>query len=261
MKTRILFCRCNGTHSIADEVREKVMSLLEESDAGVTVVDDLCSLVAARDTRLADWTADGELTILACHPRGVQWLFHAAGVVLDRERVRIVNLRRVDWEAVSAALPHRTETTVRSFDRVPGGNAWFPVIDRNRCRNCRQCVDFCLFGVYGLDGDGCARVDQPLNCKDNCPACARICPEVAIIFPKLDEAPLDGDEIEDEALEQARVKVDVDAFLGDDVYAALKQRRHQARERLLRKREDRQKALDERNTCARKDTAAGGETP
>ena len=29
---------------------------------------------------------------------------------------------------------------------------WYPVIDYDRCTNCMECIDFCLFGVYGVDG-------------------------------------------------------------------------------------------------------------
>jgi len=109
---------------------------------------------------------------------------------------------------------------------------WFPVIDHVRCVNCRQCLNFCLFGVYATDSDGHVKVARPHNCKTNCPACARICPEVAIIFPKYADGPISGAPIESEELDKARVKVDVKQILGGDVYAALAKRRG-ARRRLL----------------------------
>src|ERR1043166_1892051 len=31
------------------------------------------------------------------------------------------------------------------------GRRWYPVIDYSRCTNCMECIDFCLFGVYGVD--------------------------------------------------------------------------------------------------------------
>ena len=46
-----------------------------------------------------------------------------------------------------------------------------------------ECIDFCLFGVYGVDQQETILVEQQDNCKKGCPACSRVCPENAIIFP------------------------------------------------------------------------------
>jgi len=59
---------------------------------------------------------------------------------------------------------------------------WYPVIDYSRCTNCMECIDFCLFGVYGLDAQGLILVEQQDNCKKGCPACSRVCPANAIVF-------------------------------------------------------------------------------
>lgn len=64
------------------------------------------------------------------------------------------------------------------------GRRWYPVIDFSRCTNCMECLDFCLFGVYGVDQADTILVEQPDNCKKGCPACSRVCPENAIIFPQ-----------------------------------------------------------------------------
>ncbi|MFV1966773.1 MAG: ATP-binding protein [Pirellulaceae bacterium] len=61
---------------------------------------------------------------------------------------------------------------------------WYPVIDYSRCTNCMECVDFCLFGVYGIDETETILVEQPDYCRKGCPACSRVCPESAIIFPQ-----------------------------------------------------------------------------
>jgi NAD-dependent dihydropyrimidine dehydrogenase PreA subunit len=61
---------------------------------------------------------------------------------------------------------------------------WYPVIDYSRCTNCMECIDFCLFGVYGVDSADRILVEQQDNCKKGCPACSRVCPENAIIFPE-----------------------------------------------------------------------------
>src|ERR1041385_7147480 len=47
-----------------------------------------------------------------------------------------------------------------------------------------ECSDFCLFGVYGVDKVETILVEQPDNCRKGCPACSRVCPENAIIFPQ-----------------------------------------------------------------------------
>ncbi len=60
---------------------------------------------------------------------------------------------------------------------------WYPVIDYSRCTNCMECIDFCLFGVYGLDTQGLILVEQQDSCKKGCPACSRVCPANAIVFP------------------------------------------------------------------------------
>jgi NAD-dependent dihydropyrimidine dehydrogenase PreA subunit len=63
------------------------------------------------------------------------------------------------------------------------GRRWYPVIDYSRCTNCMECIDFCLFGVYGVDSLDRILVENQDNCKRGCPACSRVCPEHAIMFP------------------------------------------------------------------------------
>ncbi|KAA1260960.1 4Fe-4S binding domain protein [Rubripirellula obstinata] len=75
---------------------------------------------------------------------------------------------------------------------------WYPVIDFDRCTNCMECVDFCLFGVYGLDYGENILVEQPDNCRKGCPACSRVCPENAIIFPQHKAPAIAGAHVEGE---------------------------------------------------------------
>ncbi|MCA9135297.1 MAG: ferredoxin family protein [Planctomycetales bacterium] len=72
---------------------------------------------------------------------------------------------------------------------------WYPVIDFSRCTNCMECIDFCLFGVYGVDGAETILVEQPDNCRKGCPACSRVCPENAIIFPQHKAPAIAGAEV------------------------------------------------------------------
>jgi Pyruvate/2-oxoacid:ferredoxin oxidoreductase delta subunit len=64
------------------------------------------------------------------------------------------------------------------------GRRWYPVIDYSRCTNCMECLDFCLFGVYNVDSLERLYVENQDACKKGCPACSRVCPENAIMFPE-----------------------------------------------------------------------------
>jgi len=138
----------------------------------------------------------------------------------------------------------------------PGGwKPWFPVIDYSRCTNCMQCLSFCLFDVYGVSKDKQIEVQRQTNCKTDCPACSRVCPEVAILFPKYKAGPINGDEVNAVDLEREKMKVDISALLGGDIYAALRQRSQHANSRFARERDD-QRALEERKKCLAKLQAA-----
>ncbi|MFM7151433.1 MAG: ferredoxin family protein [Gemmataceae bacterium] len=67
---------------------------------------------------------------------------------------------------------------------TPPSRRWYPVIDYSRCTNCMECLDFCLFGVYGVDSLERILVENQDSCKKGCPACSRVCPENAIMFPE-----------------------------------------------------------------------------
>ena len=133
---------------------------------------------------------------------------------------------------------------------------WFPVIDYDRCTNCMQCLSFCLFGVYGVDGDKRIQVQNNDNCKTNCPACSRVCPEAAIMFPKYKAGPINGDVVSDADLQKEKMKVDISALLGGDVYSMLRLRSEKAKSRFSKER-DSDKALSERQKCLVKLAAAG----
>lgn len=86
---------------------------------------------------------------------------------------------------------------------------WYPVIDFSRCTNCMECIDFCLFGVYGVDQQETILVEQPDNCRKGCPACSRVCPENAIIFPQHKTPAIAGAQVAMEGL-----KIDLSKLFG-----------------------------------------------
>ncbi len=263
----IVCCNCAYTDVIPEDTRTAVLAGLASHGANVAAVADLCGMAARRDPRLAQWARMPRLTIVACHPRAVRGLFDWAGFPLRDRGVSFLNMRTLDAKAVLKGLPHATPSSRRrgilprqpaltnavtnglpraspssrrrgilprqpaSTDVAsPGGwIPWFPVLDRARCVNCKQCVSFCAFGVYTVK-DGTAMVANPTNCKTNCPACARMCPHLAIIFPKCPEEPIDGTEVTPAHIRQRRAMVKKPVH-GMDMHALLAARSAHAAQR------------------------------
>lgn len=161
----------------------------------------------------------------------------------DEPRLFVRDLSAQD--ATTAALAVRESAGAR---RLGAWKPWFPVIDYERCTNCMQCLTFCLFEVYGVDEAQKIRVQHPDHCKTDCPACSRVCPEAAIMFPKYKSGPINGDAVRPEDVRREAMKVDISALLGGDLYAALRSRTQEARKRFSTER-DESRALLERKRC------------
>ena len=168
--------------------------------------------------------------------------------------VRFQDITGFDTNRIAAFA----ESTREEFGAVRHGEwkPWFPVIDYDRCTNCMQCLSFCLFGVYGVDAERQIQVQNQDNCKTNCPACSRVCPEAAIMFPKYKAGPINGDTVSDADLNKEKMKIDISALLGGDVYEMLRVRSEKARSRFGKER-DADKALNERQKCLVKLAEAG----
>ena len=151
-----------------------------------------------------------------------------------------------DPNAIVAAVEKARDE--RGLQSVGAWKPWFPVIDYQRCTNCMQCLSFCLFDVYGVSADSKIKVQNQSNCKTECPACSRVCPEVAIMFPKYRHSPINGDVVSADDVRREAMKVDISALLGGDVYAALRDRSAKAKSRFSKER-DEDRALKERQTC------------
>jgi NAD-dependent dihydropyrimidine dehydrogenase PreA subunit len=111
-----------------------------------------------------------------------------------------------------------------------------------------QCLSFCLFDVYGVTPEGKIQVRNQSNCKTECPACSRVCPEVAIMFPKYRHGPINGEMVSVDDVRREAMKVDISTLLGGDIYAALRDRSAKAKSRFSKERDD-QRALQERQNC------------
>jgi NAD-dependent dihydropyrimidine dehydrogenase PreA subunit len=173
----------------------------------------------------------GDMVVLSwLYPRAAYWVLRAHGVegrmgcVADeggREKREEGAAERTIW-CIDLRAHSQTEAILREISRLGGlsqfslrengtvpfqgatvsdgemriqeevSPRWYPVIDFHRCVNCLECLNFCLFGAYGLDDAGQVIVEQPDACRDGCPACSRICPREAILFPEYDDPAIAG---------------------------------------------------------------------
>ncbi|MEW6306654.1 MAG: ferredoxin family protein [Verrucomicrobiota bacterium] len=164
-----------------------------------------------------------------------------------------------NWDAARVNESVESARSEANAARHGEWKPWFPVIDYDRCTNCMQCLSFCLFDVYGVDDGQRIQVQNNDNCKTNCPACSRVCPEAAIMFPKYKAGPINGDVVSDSDLQREKMKVDISALLGGDVYQMLRVRSERAKSRFSKER-DSDKALNERQKCLTK-LAQSGDIP
>ena len=112
------------------------------------------------------------------------------------------------------------------------------MIDQDRCTDCGLCSNFCIFGVYSFE-DNKLKVDNPDNCKTDCPACARVCPETAIMFPKHEgDSPIAGADAQGDGEEAA---VDMGSKLQGDVMGFLRNRSSRTKRRFAKRATDAEK--------------------
>lgn len=250
----ILFCNCTYARAVPAPVAGEVLAQIKTSGRTFKAVPDLCAMAARKDPELKESAGCSSPTVIACHARAVKGLFAAAGAPLPPE-ARVLDMRAQSAEEILHALPPKTSqgaeegSSEAKLDAPQGAwQAWFPVIDFDRCTHCMQCLSFCLFGVYSVSSEGRIQVQNPENCKTNCPACSRVCPEVAIMFPKYAAAPINGDVVSDNDVKREKVKVDISALLGGNIYQALRDRSERAKSRFSKERSA-DRALEERQKC------------
>lgn len=169
MKKKLVVCACRKYRKIPQDVLDEAVKTAAAEGVLCEIVPDLCLESVSGRT-----FADNEM-ILACQTRAIRAMFGAEVDCMDAQK----------------SQPEAVREAVCALAAPPDWIPWFPVIDTSRCINCGKCADFCMFGVYGKI-DGRFRVVKPAACKTDCPACARICPANAIIFPKSREERLNG---------------------------------------------------------------------
>jgi Pyruvate/2-oxoacid:ferredoxin oxidoreductase delta subunit len=225
---------------------------LKVNQADATKLSDLCGLAANRKDLLNGLMKPGtEFLVIGCYRRTMDMLFQQVSLKTDYTHINLYQEKDADAvvEQISSFLNGETGA-YNEIKEDSGWPSWYPVLDYSRCTSCGQCADFCLFGVYEKT-ESLVKVVHPNHCKNNCPACARICPSTAIIFPKYKNGgAISGSGEIDEVAEHQRKLQDIESIMGDDIYAALAQRKAKRqsiiREEVLRKaNEERNNALNE----------------
>ena len=103
-RRRVLYCHCAYAKVIPAETKNAVLKGLAEAGVEFDAVPDLCEMAARRDARLGELAAEASLTIAACYPRAVRWLFAAAGADLAEKPVRVWNMRVESGETIVEGL-------------------------------------------------------------------------------------------------------------------------------------------------------------
>lgn len=235
---RVILYEGNGAIPLPAQARARVLAALLDKGYAVARVT-----TGGAPARLTD---DHTLLVLGSFPdKQAPSLEDAAGGVTIDAR----DITDLDAESVVALVEKNRGT--KPMNEPGKWKPWFPVIDYSRCTNCMQCLSFCLFDVYGVSSENKIQVQNNDNCKTNCPACSRVCPEVAIMFPKYQAGPINGDEVSAADHGREKMKVDISSLLGGDIYSVLKDRSAAAKSRFGKERSP-DKALDERKKCLTK---------
>lgn len=107
---KVIYCRCAYAQTVPQGVKDEVLQRLCASGRNFDAVSDLCEMSAQNAPRLKEIAEGGEVTIVACYPRAVKWLFHAAEAPLPEEGVDILNMRTQSADDIASALNLETET-------------------------------------------------------------------------------------------------------------------------------------------------------
>ncbi|MGL6225129.1 MAG: DNA polymerase ligase N-terminal domain-containing protein [Thermoguttaceae bacterium] len=128
----------------------------------------------------------GPLTVYSwLSNRATFWLLRKRG--LQNTDIRCYDLR----EETTTHLRTKGPARIVRIDE-PTKRRWYPVLDDDACQGCLECVNYCMFGVYEIGPENQPIVQQPDACRDGCPACSRLCPAHAIIFPEYDDPMISG---------------------------------------------------------------------
>ena len=224
----VIYCDCAYTDTIDTQAKETVLRGLVQNKIPYKAVPDLCKLSADKDPRLREWTHQKNVHVIACFKRTVSCLFNYANAPVENNMITVYNMRTDTASAIIAQIKEHIDPapdfTQPKLQKNSEWIPWFPVIDYDLCQSCKLCLNFCLFGVFAKTEQGRVFVKEPANCKTNCPACARVCPHSAIIFPKAKESPINGNTIDKTNAKTQEQPACINDLLNNNIYDMLRKR-------------------------------------
>lgn len=183
MPINIILSRGGDVDTLPQE-NQLIRTLSEQFGVPVTVTPHLYH-IAENDSIWNELEKlEGDIVCISwLHPRPAEWLLRRHNV--GQHAIICYHLADIpsdplwanDFETRSKEPSEPNVLQTRQLVR------WYPIVDRSKCTNCLNCLQFCLFGVHETDENGKVQVANPDQCKPGCPACSRICPNGAIIFP------------------------------------------------------------------------------
>ncbi len=241
---QIFVCGCEKGGKIPAEKVAQIRRRLDDQNTNYTYIEDLCGSIPRNPQDVFKIKDTDQAIMIGCQPRAMQCLMDYIIFCMCGTQVEYLHADTflTQENQLEKCDPHSSPSIIKYTD---DWKPWYPVIDYDRCTNCQKCQNFCLFGVYETDDEGKVIVRNPANCKDLCPACARACPEHAIIFPKHHEETIDGSDV-------PLVSINEDSLLekiqNEDVYAVLNKRREKFKTPLI-KTNQMDIAIQERRSC------------
>ncbi|MEA3403625.1 MAG: hypothetical protein U9R79_20445 [Armatimonadota bacterium] len=192
----MIVSRHRGEHPDRRVLEDHIASRCRSAGRDVILIPHLYHLTEHSAVWPELRSLEGPLAVASwLHPRPAECVLRDRGVQGELRCAIDLGAAESAGEALSAiseALgPAEGEGRLREIeDETPA--RWYPVLDRSQCTSCGHCLQFCLFGVYERDKAARVVATSPDLCKPGCPACARICPHGAIMFPLCDEPAIAG---------------------------------------------------------------------
>jgi NAD-dependent dihydropyrimidine dehydrogenase PreA subunit len=186
---------------------------LQNKNVEIIEIEDLCNEAVSGSPEIKKLLKDSY--IIACSEKAIKAILSYLEIDTN---LGIKGILTETPDAISKYIDDEFSEGTSRHETISGSDSWNPFIDKNLCNNCGQCYEFCIFKVYSKDDNGNVLIANPEACKDNCPACARLCPQNAIVFPKHPEPSING------AKDRVDPPANTKKVFENDIYKAIAQR-------------------------------------